>query len=250
MKKLLLIAGAAVGLVAAAVVAVIVIQLLRSDDPNLATEAPAIVSPTTGASGATAGNATATPGSNDGAAASLPEGVRHFVIVSEESEAKYVVRESLRGLNSNAVGTTRTIEGEVFLTEAGLSDAGKSAFRVDLSTLQSDEGMRDNYIKRNTLQTNQYQYAEFVIEAVSGFPAGYVQDTEVEMTIAGTLTIRDVSMPVMWAVKARQLGDTLTAVADLTITFRDFGMSPPSVPIATAEDEILLQVVLVAREGA
>jgi polyisoprenoid-binding protein YceI len=253
MKKLLIVAGGVAALVAVVVVGVVAVQLLRSDDPDLATEAPAIASPLAGSpagpavsSGST--GAAATP-ANDGAAA-LPEGVRRFVIVPEESEAKYVVRESLRGLKTNAVGTTRVIEGEVYLTLSGLSDAGRSMFRVDLSTLESDEGMRDNYIKRNTLQTSRYQYAEFVVEAVSGFPVDYVPDTEVEMTISGTLTIRDVSKPVTWAVKVRQLGETLTAVADLTITFQDFGMTPPSVPIATAEDEIQLQVVLVAREGA
>jgi polyisoprenoid-binding protein YceI len=249
MKKPLLIVGGLVGLLAVAVVAVIAIQLLRSDDPNLATEAPqiAIATPEGNATGSTAAAApTQPPSSNDGAA--LPEGVRHFVIVPAESEAKYVVRESLRGLTTNAVGTTRVIEGGIYLTETGLSDAGESVFRVDLSTLESDEGMRDNFIKRNTLQTSRFQYATFVIEDVSGFPAGYVEDTEVVMTISGTLTVRDVSKPVTWAVKARQLGNTLTAVADLTITFQDFGMSPPSVPIATAEDEIQLQIVLVARE--
>ena len=258
MKKPLLIVGGVLGVVALAVVAIVVVQLLRSDDPNLATEAPLIAAPTT-AAGATSGGSTGTgatgvaptPSSNDGAAAeALPEGVREFVIVSAESEAKYVVRESLRGLKTNAVGTTSAIDGSVFLTEGGLADAAESSFRVDLSTLKSDEGMRDNFIKQNTLQTSRFQFAEFVIEDVSGFPAGYVEDTEVEMTISGTLTIREVSKPVTWLVKARQLGDTLTAVADLTITFQDFGMSPPSVPIATAEDEIQLQIVLVAREGA
>jgi polyisoprenoid-binding protein YceI len=256
MKKPLLIAGGVAAVAALAIVALVVVQLLRSDDPNLATEAPLIATPTAaagsasgGTTGAT-GSPEATPSSNDGASASVPAGVREFVIVSAESEAKYVVRESLRGLTTNAVGTTNAIEGSILLTDGGLSDAGESLFRVDLSTLESDEGMRDSFIKRTTLQTSQFQFAEFVLEDVSGFPAGYVEDTEVEMTISGTLTIRDVSKPVTWAVKARQLGDTLTAVADLTITFQDFGMSPPSVPIATAEDEIQLQIVLVAREGA
>src|SRR5690606_5323950 len=117
----------------------------------------------------------------------------------------------------NAVGTTSAIEGDLYLTEEGLADGETSAFRVDLSTLRSDEGMRDNFIKQNTLETDQYPYAEFVMESVSGFPADYVPDTEVELTIEGTLTIRDVSKPVTWSVKARQAGDTLTAVADLTI---------------------------------
>ena len=252
MKKPLLIAAGVAGLVALAIGTIVVVQLLRSDDPNLATEAPSIgaPTPTSSAAGSTAAAEPSATAASGGAGAALPDGVRQFVIVPAESEAKYVVRESLRGLTTNAVGTTRAIEGSIFLTDEGLSGAGESTFRVDLSTLESDEGLRDNFIKQNTLRTSQFKYAEFVIEDVSGFPAGYVEDTEVEMTISGTLTVRDVSKPVTWVVKARQLGDTLTAVADLTITFQDFGMTPPSVPIATAEDEIQLQIVLVAREGA
>ena len=188
--------------------------------------------------------------SNSGASSDSGDGVRHFVILPEASEAKYVVRESLRGLKSNAVGTTSAIEGDIYLSPRGLGDTNQSSFKADLSTLKSDESMRDSFIKRSTLQTSQYQYAEFVIESVEGFPADYVEDTEVELTITGTLTIHGVSKPETWAVKARQLGDTLTAVADLTITFQDFGMSPPNVQIAQAEDDIQLQVVLVAREGA
>ncbi len=255
MKKPVKIAGAIVGVVVLAVVAIVVIQLLRSDDPNLATEAPLITpsastaSGATGATGSSGPDVSPTESSSGSTGAVSPEGVRHFVIVPDESEAKYVVRESLRGLKTNAVGTTSTIDGDVYLTDGGLSDAAESSFRVDLSTLKSDEGMRDNYIKRNTLNTDQFQYATFVIEDVSGFPADYVEDTEVEMTISGTLTVREISKPVTWTVKARQAGDTLTAVADLTIAFQDFGMSPPSVPIAQAEDDIQLQVVLVAREA-
>lgn len=247
MKKPLLIAGGVVAFFAIAIVGIIAVQLLRSDDANLATEAPPIARSTgdAGADSITPAPTTTALSSDNG----LPEGVREFVIVPEESEAKYVVRESLRGITTNAVGTTRAIEGSIFLTEEGLFSAGESRFRVDLSTLTSDEGMRDNFIKRNTLQTSQYPFAEFVIEAISGFPEDYAEDTEVEMAISGTLTIRDVSKPVTWSVKARQLGDVLSAVADLTITFQDFGMQPPSVPIATAQDEIQLQVVLMARAG-
>jgi polyisoprenoid-binding protein YceI len=109
--------------------------------------------------------------------------------------------------------------------------------------------MRDNYIKRNTLQTAQYRFAEFVIDAITGFPEGYVENSQVELTLTGTLTIREISRPVTWTVLARQAGNTLTATADTDIRFDEFGMDPPSVPIATAQDEIHIQVVLVAREG-
>src|SRR5690606_19959148 len=135
MSKPLMIAGGLVGLVVIAIVAVVAIQLIRSDDPNLATEPPLITA--TGDTGATGGNVDAAATGASGAASGAADGVRHFAIVSAESEAKYVVRESLRGIQTNAVGTTSAIEGDLYLTEEGLADGETSAFRVDLSTLRS-----------------------------------------------------------------------------------------------------------------
>ena len=166
-----------------------------------------------------------------------------------ESSAKYVVEETLRGLVTNAVGTTNAISGEIYLTSTGLASGQTSQFKVDLSTLKSDESMRDNFIRQNTLQTSRFQFAEFTVKSLSGFPANYVENTQVEMTLTGTLKIKDVQKDVEWKVLARQSGNTLTATADTDILFRDFNMSPPSVPVATAKDAIHIQIVLVAREG-
>ncbi len=241
-KRILMLGGGAIALVAIAIVAVVAIQLLRSDDPNLATEAPQI---TTEASPAAGGST----GADGGPAAALPGGTRKFVIVPAESSAKYVVEETLRGLVTNAVGTTNAISGEIYLSPNGLATGQTSQFRVDLSTLKSDESMRDNFIRQNTLQTNRYQYAEFTVRSLSGFPTDYAANTQVEMTLTGTLKIRDIEKDVEWKVLARQSGNTLTATADTDILFRDFNMTPPSVPIATAKEGIHIQVVLVAREG-
>ena len=55
-KRILMFGGGAIALVAIALVAIVAIQLLRSDDPDLATEAPQITtagSPTAAASGST-----------------------------------------------------------------------------------------------------------------------------------------------------------------------------------------------------
>src|SRR5688572_3508820 len=241
-KRILMFGGGAIVLVAIALVAVVAIQLLRSDDPNLATEAPQI---TTEASPTASGST----GADGGPAAALPGGTRKFVIVPAESCAKYVVEETLRGLVTNAVGTTNAISGEIYLTPTGLASGQTSQFRVDLSTLKSDESMRDNFIRQNTLQTNRFQFAEFTVKSLTGFPADYAANTQVEMTLTGTLKIRNIEKDVEWKVLARQSGNTLTATADTDILFRDFGMTPPSVPVATAKEGIHIQVVLVAREG-
>lgn len=62
------------------------------------------------------------------------------------------------------------------------------------------------------------------------------------------MTIRGVTKPVTFSVKARQAGKVLTATADAKCKFTDFGMRPPNVQIAQAQDEIQIQIVLVANE--
>ncbi|HEX5369557.1 MAG TPA: YceI family protein [Dehalococcoidia bacterium] len=255
MKRWLIFGGGAIGLVAVAIVAVVVIQLLRSDDPNLATSAPLIdvtaSSDPSGASGAAAGPSGST-GSDAGASSSesLPAGVHHFVIDPSQSQAKFVVEETLRGLDSNAVGTTAAINGGIYLTDKGLYKDLPSKFTIDLGTLKTDESMRDRFIKQNTLQTSKYPDAVFTIESVDGFPAGYTQNEQIQLTLNGTLSVHGVDKPVTWTVLARQAGDTLTATADTDINFTDFGMSPPNVQIAKAKNAIHLQVVMVAKEPA
>ena len=64
------------------------------------------------------------------------------------------------------------------------------------------------------------------------------------------MTIKDVSLPITFAVLARQADDTLTATADTRFPMSDFGIDPPSVTIAKAKDQVILQVVLIAIEPA
>lgn len=243
MSRLAKIALAGAALAALAVVAVIAVWLLRSDDPDLLTAAPTLAAATSTPAAATQAPTGVTP-----AAVSLPAGVRRFVVVPEESLAKFVVEETLRGLPATAVGTTTAISGEIYLTKEGLYKDLPSVFKVDLRQLRTDESLRDNYIKNNTLNTSRYPFAEFRVESVTGFPTNYVEDTEVQLTLSGTMTIHGVSKPLTFSVKARQKGNALGATADAEFRMTDFGMTPPEVTLAKAQDGVRVQVVIIARE--
>jgi polyisoprenoid-binding protein YceI len=233
MKYLVIFGGTAVLAVAAAIATVVAVQLVRSDSVELLTTAPEI--PTAAATGATPA-----PSSAD---------VYRFVIDGSQSKATYVVREKLAALpvSTNAVGETRAISGEINLTPTGLYANATSEIKVDLRTLQSDESRRDNYIRTNTLSANQYPFAEFIVTAIDGFPTSYTEGQEVQLKLTGNMTIRGVTKPLTFDVKARQSGDVLTGIADVTFTFQDFGMTPPNVPLARAEDNIQLQIEIFAR---
>ena len=239
-RRFICIGGALAGLVVLAIAALVAITLIRSDDPNLRTEAPAI--PTTAApaqSGTDLSNATAPD---------LPSGVLRFVIDSAGSEVKYVVRETLRGVvGSNAVGTTNAITGAIYLTPDGLSTAVQSEFNVDLRELRTDESRRDRYMRNNVLDTRQFPFAAFAAESITGFPAGYVEGEEVSLTLNGQLTVHGVNNRVDWVVKVRRAGDTLTAIADTDFNMSDFGITPPNVQVAKAEDGVHLQATILVR---
>jgi polyisoprenoid-binding protein YceI len=212
-----------------AISAIVVVQLLRADDPGLLTRPPEL-----------------TPGEElDGIG---DEDVLRFVI-DAASSVKYIVREKLTALpvSTNAVGETTAITGEIYLTTAGLVEEPASILRVDLRTLRSDESMRDAYLRMTTLRTAQYPFAELRITAIEGFPVPYTDGSEVDLKLTGDLTIRDVTRPLSFTVKARRLGDSLSAIADADFKMSEFGIQPPDVAVAKAEDSVHLQIVIVAK---
>jgi polyisoprenoid-binding protein YceI len=238
MNRPLLFFGVAVFAAVAGVLTVVAIQLIRSDSVDLLTSAPEI--PTA---------AGARPDPTPTASAAGGGEVFKFVIDGSQSKATYVVREKLAALpiSTNAVGETRAISGEIYLTREGLYGDASSLIRVDMSTLRSDEARRDNFIRTNTLQANRFQFAEFVITGIEGFPQSHTEGAEIELKLTGNMTIRGVTKPLTFDVKARQAGDVLTGIADTTFKFQDFGMTPPDVALAKAEENIQLQIEIFAR---
>jgi polyisoprenoid-binding protein YceI len=163
-------------------------------------------------------------------------------LLASGSKARYEVREQLLGrpLPNTAVGTTETVAGSIEIDE-GQVVPEQSKVIVDLRTLRSDEGMRDNFIQRNTLQTAQYPTAEFVPREARGAPAAPPASGEVRFELLGDLTVRGTTRPVVWDVVARFDGPAITGEASTQVNLTDFGMTPPRAgPVISIEDGITL----------
>ncbi len=233
-RRLVMLGTGAVVVVALAIAGLVGPALLRNDKPNLATDAPLI--PDTAS-----GKRTGLP------AAYASGGTLHFVVESGSS-AKYVAREQLAlvPVPTNAVAETKDVTGDLYVSKDGLISNQRSAFKVDLRTLVSDESLRDRQAKGN-LNTDRFPFAEFVADSATNFPKDYAANQQTELTLTGTLTLHDVSKPVEWAVFARAAGDYLTAVADTDIKMTDFGVNPPTVSVSRVEDKLHIQVTLFAK---
>ncbi|MCS7058077.1 MAG: YceI family protein [Meiothermus sp.] len=170
-------------------------------------------------------------------------------LIPTQSEARYRVREQLAGLNfpTDAVGTSKGVQGVVRLDRNGRALEG-SRFTVDLNALASDEPRRDNYIRRNTLNTGQYPVAEFVPKEVRGLSFPLPQSGKFPVQIVGDLKIREVSRSVTWEGEVEFRGDTAYLQARTSFTFRDFGLVQPRVLVVLSVDEnIRLEVSFAFR---
>jgi len=175
-----------------------------------------------------------------------------LVMVPAKNEARYRVREQLAGVNlpNDAVGVTKDVTGTIVGRPDGTIDSAQSKFRVNLSTLKSDEDRRDNFLRRTTLETDRYPFAEFVPIEAPGLPLKLPADGKVEFKLVGDLTIRNVTKRVTWDAKGTVTGDEASGTATTRFTFAFFNLTQPRVPLVLSiEDDIRLELdVFLKRE--
>lgn len=176
-----------------------------------------------------------------------------YVVVAEESEARYRVGETfLRFERPNvAVGATRAISGEILLAPGQPAASRLGTFTVDISQLRSDEPRRDQAIRERWLQSARFPIARFEATSIEVGEAAGDGGDGTPVTLHGHLTVRDVTRPVTFEGTFRLEGDILRASARTTVRMTDFGFEPPSIAgLLRADDEVQIEVDLVARPSA
>lgn len=179
--------------------------------------------------------------------AAIASAASSYSIVSEESAARYISEEEITGIGANtAIGETQAIIGTILLDESDAPIAC-SRFDVDLRTLQSDEARRDNYLYTNTLETETYPLATFVLSSVEGLEGGLVDGETVTIQLIGDLTLHGVTLPATWEAEVTLEGDTLTGTARSSFVMADFNMEQPIVgPVVAIDENVELEVDILA----
>jgi polyisoprenoid-binding protein YceI len=171
-----------------------------------------------------------------------------FHIVQDKSEAQYRARETFVNQPgpSDAIGRTNEIDGEIELESAGALRGRIIGMRIDLRTLVSNETRRDNFIRQNTLQTDQFPYAEFRSTEAAG-PGTVTPGQEAAFQIPGIMTIKGRERPIVWEARAKLDGSMIVGTATARVKLTDFGIEPPRLAILSVEDEMTWQIDLVAE---
>ena len=177
--------------------------------------------------------------------------------LTEGTKVRYRVDERLVGVDfgNEAVGTTEAVTGKIVIKADGSIDTANSKLTVDMRTFKSDQSMRDMYIQGAVLNTKEFPMLEFVPASAKGLPnplpAGTPFEANPAITIpsavgfdlTGNMTLHGVTKAVTWTVVATLLPDTAAGRATASVTWADFGLTQPKIPIlASVEDTIHLEI--------
>ena len=137
----------------------------------------------------------------------------------------YRVTEELVGIGTaTAVGRTPDVTGSLTLAGSTISEA---TFEADLTTLQSDSGMRDGQLGRQGLETDSFPTATFVLAEPIVLDAVPAEGEAIAATAIGDLTLHSVTQRVEIPLEAQLSNGVVTVVGSLPVVFGDYGMTAP-----------------------
>lgn len=170
-----------------------------------------------------------------------PAVTTHLRVVQEGSTARYRVRERLVGkeLDNDAVGVTTRVTGEVALDSLGRIDAEASVITVDVTSLTSDAPRRDRYVRSRVLDTEKFPTVQLRARGAEGLPHPLPSSGEFSFVLVGDLSIHGVTRPTRWTVKAQGSDRGFTGQATTSLTFADFHLNQPRVPVVLSVNDTI-----------
>ena len=171
-----------------------------------------------------------------------PTFVESIIKSNENSIARYIVNEQLVKLPApnDAIGSTKDIKGKIVLSKNGqISPDQNSYFEVNMLSLKSDSRRRDNYLKRNSLESNTYPTASFQITKINNLPFPAPLNQKLDFELIGILTIKNVSKEVTWNVSSEFDGNKLAGVAKTEFKFDFFEIKIPKVFVVVSVKNLI-----------
>jgi polyisoprenoid-binding protein YceI len=171
-----------------------------------------------------------------------------YRIDPEQSEVRFTLDELLMGNPNTVIGKTNQVTGDILLDLTTPSQASIGEIRINARSIATDSGMRDRMMRGEILQSSQenFEFIVFKTTSITGLPEKVAPGEEVNFKITGDLTIRDITKPVTFDVKAKLVSgspDRLEGSASAVVKRADYGLEIPRVPsVADVTDEVKLDI--------
>jgi len=185
---------------------------------------------------------TTVPTSGTGSTGGEVAGIEGDWTLADGSIVGYRIQETLFGQDSEAVGRSEDVTGEVTIEGTTVTAA---TFEVDMTTFESGESQRDRQFEGRIMEVETFPTATFELTEPIELGSVPSDGENVTATAFGELTLHGVTQEVAIDVVARLDGSTFAVDGSTTITFTDFGIDDPSGGPASVGDDGELEVLLV-----
>jgi len=165
----------------------------------------------------------------------------HLTVAPAGNEVRYRIREQLANIDlpNDAIGRTGEITGGIGVSTDGQIIPAESKFTINVAKLTSDRSMRDNYVRRRLLETDQFPTVEFTPTSLRGLPKTLPTSGAHTFEMLGNLTVHGVTKPTSWRVTAESKNGQVTGSASTLFTFPDFNLPQPRVPIVLSVNDTI-----------
>ena len=137
----------------------------------------------------------------------------------------YRVQEELVGIGGNtAVGRTPAVTGSLTVEGRTVTSA---IITADLTTLVSDDERRDNSLRDQALESDEFPTATFVLTESIPLPDAGEDGTVQQGTMSGELTLHGVTRGVDVFVRGRLDGGVVVLTGSVDIVFSDYDIEKP-----------------------
>jgi polyisoprenoid-binding protein YceI len=178
-------------------------------------------------------------------------GTTNFVIVPEESEARFILSEEFLGTPKTVIGMTSHLSGEFNVDPANPGNTSISSIQIDARSFVTDNERRDIAVRRFILQSDrdEYQFITFTPVEITGLPESSSVGDELTFQVSGDLQIRDVVHAATFDVTVTAVSaKELTGVARAVVMRPDFELTIPQVPsVANVSEDVSLELSFTAR---
>lgn len=174
-----------------------------------------------------------------------------FTISQESSQARFELDEDLAGARITVVGTTDQVAGEIGVDFTNPANSQLGVIQVNARTFVTDNDFRNRAIQNRILNTDTYEFITFTPAGISGLPESVAVGDTINFSVAGDLTVRDVTSTATFDVELTIVSETeISGSAGTTIMRETYELQIPSVPnVANVEEEIELYIDFTALAG-
>jgi polyisoprenoid-binding protein YceI len=174
-----------------------------------------------------------------------------FIVDGSSSKATFTIDEVLFGSPNTVVGQTNQVAGQILVNQQDPSQSQLGEIKVNLSTLVTDNDLRNHTLQGRILETSQSgnQYATFVAKSITGLPSSIAVGQQVSFKITGDLTVHGVTKTATFDAQVKVVSaKQLTGQAQTTVKFSDFNISIPNVPsVSNVGESVKLAIAFTAN---